>query len=820
MQSTSFTDLARHLAQRYAILLLVWSGLLLASLAWNVRMELNETINSAALIARTTIQKDVVFHKWVALHGGVYVSPTDQTPANPYLVAPNRDIVTAQNHPLTLMNPAYALRELQGIEGQSAISTNHITSLKPINPSNAADAWETAALLRFGTGVNEVSEVVQAGDGGQMRMMQALITKEECLTCHAFQGYASGDILGGISSTVALAPYLADERNRVVLPLLSHSVIWLFGLIGGGISFKREQKLLNKQAQSEVELREREDLFRNYFELGQLGMCITSPDHQWLRVNTRLCNMLGYTESELTQSKWTTLTHPEDLETDLLLFNRLIAGDIEHYDLDKRFITKNGTTVFTHLAVTCQRQPDGSVQRVIASLDDITERKKIEIEIKSLALYDPLTGLANRRLMTERMEHTLALARRSGDLAVICMLDLDGFKQVNDQLGHKAGDLLLIEVAKRLQKNLRQTDTASRFGGDEFSLLLSGFKSIDECEISLQRILASLAAAYQVNGQVAHVSASIGATIFPNDGGTADLLLRHADESMYEAKHAGKNCYRLFNPSHRNQQLSNLATLKKIGKALKTGEFTLYYQPQVDCRQAEVVGMEALVRWNHPILGLLAPSEFIPLLENDDLIVELGDWVLNEALKQQLVWRNAGFDLSVSVNISARQLFQQRFIDRLTELQGLYGTHAMSHLTIEIVETTALDDIDRVTDTLRQCHDMGIRLAIDDFGTGFSSLAHLKQLRVDELKIDKGFVCGMLQNPDDLAIVRGVIGLAESFRHKLVAEGVESIAHILMLLSLRCDVAQGFVIAHPMPGSKTMAWLKSFEPDPQWHPLT
>jgi len=814
MQINPLVQLARNVERKYVAMLLVWSSLIATSLAWNIRQEVHETITTATSIARTTINKDIAFHKWVTSHGGIYVSPSDKTPANPYLKSLKRDGATDQGKDLILMNPAYALRELQ--KGEDAGARTHISNLKPLNPDNAADIWEKAALERFAAGEHEIAEVVPSDAGAQLRLMMPFVVEKDCLTCHAKQGFVLGEFRGGISSTVALAGFLEDEHQRMTLPVWSHGIIWLFGLLGGGLLFRHERKLLSQQLQSEQQLVEREALFRNYFELGQLGMCITSPDHQWLRVNTRLCEMLGYTQAELSTMTWSMLTHPDDLDADLVQFNQLMRAEIDRYDMDKRFIAKNGKTIYTHLTVSCQRNASGNVDYAIASLDDITARKKAEEEIKNLAMFDPLTGLANRRLLTQHMEHTLALAHRTGELAVVCMVDLDGFKQVNDQMGHKTGDLLLIEVAKRLQINLRQTDTASRFGGDEFALLLGGFKLIDECEQSLKRIVASLAVPYQVNGQIAHVSGSVGATIFPNDAGTPDLLLRHADQSMYEAKQAGKNCYRMFNPSHHKQQLSNQTMLKKIGRALDAGQFTLYYQPQVNCVQGMVVAMEALIRWNHPVLGLLGPSEFIPLLESDDLIVGMGEWVLHQALQQQVAWKQAGFDLSVSVNIAARQLHQLQFISRLTELIHVHGADAVQHLTLEIVENTALDDIDRVATAIRQCRELGIHVAIGDFGTGFSSLAHLTRLHVDEIKIDKSFVAGMLQCADDLAIVRGVIGLAASFQHALVAEGVESIEQILLLIQLACPVVQGFAIAHPVPAEQTIAWLSNFQPDPLW----
>jgi diguanylate cyclase (GGDEF)-like protein/PAS domain S-box-containing protein len=485
----------------------------------------------------------------------------------------------------------------------------------------------------------------------------------------------------------------------------------------------------------------------------------------------------------------------------------------ELFRIEQEFQCKDGNLITVNLNGSMLNAATGESLWIFV---DITEKKKYENEIKQLAFFDPLTGLSNRRLLTDRMERALAQARRNGELVAVCMIDLDGFKQVNDRMGHKAGDQLLIEVARRLPECIRETDSASRFGGDEFAVLLSGFTKISECELSLKRVIASLAAPYLVGNEIAHVTASVGATIFPNDGGTSDLLLRHADQAMYEAKQAGKNCYRFFNPSQESQQLANQATIKKIGKALTSGQLILFYQPQVNCREGKVIGLEALIRWNHPILGILAPSEFIPLLEHDDLVITVGEWVIQEALRQLAEWRAAGIILTVSVNVSARQLHQDNFVERLQELLAAYDADVISSLTIEIVETAALENVDTVADAIRQCRALGIHVAIDDFGTGFSSLAHLKHLSVDVLKIDQSFIFGMLRNPGDLAIVSGVIGLASSFRHKVVAEGVESTDHILMLMEMGCDIMQGYVIARPMSGEKMSGWLRAFTPDPLW----
>ncbi|MDD4964737.1 MAG: EAL domain-containing protein [Gallionella sp.] len=564
--------------------------------------------------------------------------------------------------------------------------------------------------------------------------------------------------------------------------------------------------------QTEQQLLESKQRFHQMFLLHDSPMLLIEPESGMIQdANQAASNFYGYSIDHLKQMNIEAINTlpPEELAAERM---RAAREQRNYFIFPHRLANGSLRTVEVHSSPMSL----GGQTVLFSIIHDITDRQQAEAEIKLLAFYDPLTSLANRRLLTDRMEQTLAFARRSNELVVICMLDLDGFKQVNDQFGHKLGDQLLIEVARRLQECVRESDTASRFGGDEFALILGGFKNIDEIEQTLSRVISSLSTPYLLDNKVAHVSASLGATIFPNDVSDPDLLLRHADQSMYEAKQAGKNCYQLFNPTHHNQQQANQATLKKIEHALADGQFTLYYQPQVDCRQGKVVGVEALIRWNHPILGLLLPSEFIPLVEHQNLIVAMGEWTIQEALKQLVAWRAEGLNLSLSVNISQYHLHKHNFISRLNDLLMDYDSEIINRLGIEILETGALEDVNTVANAIQQCRNMGIHVSLDDFGTGFSSLTHLKLLPADALKIDQSFVRGMLHNPDDLAIVSGVVGLASAFQRNVVAEGVESIDHILMLMEMGCFLMQGYCISRPMPAEHVTSWVQAFHPDPLW----
>jgi diguanylate cyclase (GGDEF)-like protein/PAS domain S-box-containing protein len=583
---------------------------------------------------------------------------------------------------------------------------------------------------------------------------------------------------------------------------------------------------LRSPAQLETEIQERKQAETLLFKQKEFSEeVITSlpgifymldTQGKFVRVNQQFFEVSGYSQDEFDRMSALDFFAGDD--------KNLIAGKIKEtfekgdVTAEAEFLTKSGKKIpyfFTGHLTSIDKQA-----YLIGLGTDITESKAATDKINFLAFYDPLTGLANRRLLSDRMEQMLSLSRRTGELVAICMIDLDGFKQVNDQKGHKAGDQLLKEVAMRLQECIRHSDTASRLGGDEFVLVLGGFNEISECVQSINRIISLLAAPYSLvndfEKDIAHVTASVGVTIFPNDNSNADQLLRHADESMYEAKHEGKNCYRLFNPSYQNQHDAKQATLKKIEKALAEAQLTLYYQPQVNCRLGKVTGVEALIRWKHPILGLLPPSDFIPIVEHHDLIITIGEWVIRQALEQLLEWRTKAIDLRIAVNISARQLHQHDFIDRLTILLADYDAEIINRLEIEILETAVLDNLNVIATAIQKCREMGLGVAIDDFGTGFSSLAHLRKIPFDVIKIDKSFVSGMLKNPEDLVLVNSVIGLATSFKRKVIAEGVESIDHVLMLLELGCDQMQGYEIARPMPADQIPNWLKKFVPNPFW----
>ena len=449
------------------------------------------------------------------------------------------------------------------------------------------------------------------------------------------------------------------------------------------------------------------------------------------------------------------------------------------------------------------------------SLLQISHEQKQNLAL--LAHYDGLTGLPNRARFAERFQQAVAHSRRNKNMLMICFLDLDNFKQINDNFGHSVGDLVLVEVAARLRKIIREEDTASRQGGDEFTLLIRNVTSFLQCERLLQRLQLALNEPYLIKNRNHKISASIGATLYPADDSDLDTLLRHADQAMYQAKLEGKNKYQLFNTLDNRQLDDKNKKFREIEQALEHNEFQLYYQPKVNMETGVVFGVEALLRWNSPEKGLIQPLEFLPVISGSDLEVKIGTWVVNEAIAQLDIWRKNKIALEVSVNVSSQQLQSEGFFELLYEAFKRYPEINPSDLQLEILESSALDDIDAISDVIKDCqHIFGVNVALDDFGTGYSSLTHMKNLPANTIKIDRGFVRDVLTDPDDYSIIESIIGLANAFNRKVIAEGIESEAQGLALLIMGCKYAQGYEISLPLPVDDLIVWLGTYRPNQQW----
>ena len=480
---------------------------------------------------------------------------------------------------------------------------------------------------------------------------------------------------------------------------------------------------------------------------------------------------------------------------------------------------KNGEVYAEMKTISAVCDADKNITHYIGMGTDITQMKSHQDQLERIAHYDILTNLPNRSLLSDRLSQAMLQCRRRKQSLAVVFLDLDHFKDVNDAHGHEVGDELLIALSARMKEALREGDSLARFGGDEFVAVLADLINVEDCEPVLERLLLAASEPVTVGDQVLNVSASLGVTFYPQDSVDADQLLRHADQAMYAAKQAGKNRYHLFDTAQNDAINVQRENLEAIRSALDNHQFLLHYQPKVNMRTGVVMGVEALIRWQHPERGLLNPIDFLPVIEHSPMMIEMGEWVIDTALTQIRQWQEMGLNLpvSTSVNIAAVQLQQYDFTDRLITLLAAHPDVEPHYLGLEVLETSALEDVDHVSTIMNACMALGVQFSLDDFGTGYSSLTYLRRLPASQIKIDQSFVRDMLHDADDFAIVEGVIALAKSFKRGVIAEGVETIEHGTALLQLGCELAQGYGIARPMPAGDIPEWVANWKPDDAWH---
>ena len=559
------------------------------------------------------------------------------------------------------------------------------------------------------------------------------------------------------------------------------------------------------------------NLLAKVFSDAHEGIMITDINGIIIEINPTFCDITGYERedvlgknssilssgrqnSEFYQDMWQSITEQGHWQGEV--WNR----------------TKNGEVYAELLTISSiEAEHSDNTSHYVGLFSDITKSKEQERSLELMAHYDVLTQLPNRVLFADRFSLAIAHSKRTDTLLAICFLDLDDFKPVNDNYGHEIGDQLLIEVSNRIKENIREEDTLSRQGGDEFTLLLGNLESSFQCEQMLERIHYSLAQPYLIDEKTISISASSGVTLYPNDNADLDALIRHADQAMYQAKLIGKNRYQLFNTEHDQQIIQKHHQLDDIEQALSGNEFCLFYQPKVNMKTGVVFGAEALIRWIHPEKGLIPPLKFLPVIEDTELEILIGDWVINEALKQLAQWNKSGINIEVSINISSYHLQSSSFCAGLKNALSKYPEVDAEYFQLEILESSALGDLETIRRIINNCRkELGVNVALDDFGTGYSSLTHLRSLPVNTIKIDQSFVRDVLDDPSDFAIIEGVIGLSNSFSRELIAEGVETTDHGVMLLLMGCVRAQGYGIARPMPADELPDWLFSYTPNAEW----
>ena len=532
-------------------------------------------------------------------------------------------------------------------------------------------------------------------------------------------------------------------------------------------------------------------------------MFITDASQRILKVNRAFTAITGYRSLELTghsPGMFKSVKHEDS-------FYRMVLKSVQHTGTWQGEVwsqRKNGEHFPVWLTVTAVRSSANIITNYIYALVDITERKLAEDEIRHLAFYDTLTKLPNRRLLTERLQHALATTARTNSHGALLFIDLDNFKNLNDTRGHDVGDLLLELVGQRLTLVLRQGDTAARLGGDEFVVLLEDLhdevsNAADLAELVAQKIQCELNLPYLLKGKTHHISPSIGVTLFKSGTVTVDELLKHADLAMYQAKDAGRNTIRFFDPLMQKAVDDHAAMESDLRQAIVAQQFVLHYQVQTD-NSGEVVGAEALIRWNHPERGMVSPAEFIPVAEENGLILPIGEWILDTAARQLHSWslQAETAELSLAINISARQFHDAHFVDTVMIALKRHAANP-ARLKIELTESMLLKDIDGVISKMRSLMQNGVRFSLDDFGTGYSSLAYLKRLPLEQLKIDQSFVRDIFIDANDLAIVRAIVTLGLSMGLEIIAEGVETLEQQEFLQSCGCQMFQGYLYGRPIP---------------------
>ena len=610
-----------------------------------------------------------------------------------------------------------------------------------------------------------------------------------------------------------------DREYRIVRPS-DGKIVWTHGL--GKLTFGANGQPMGMSGTiQDVSARkfaeERLLLAQEVFQSAIEGIIVTDRDGAILEINPAFSSITGYSGEEV-KGKNLRLFQSDALDAGFYakLWEELNANGFWEGEFDNR--RKNGAQYVQHSRISAIRDVTGGIVRFAVVLSDVTELKESQRRLEYLAYYDDLTGLPNRALLSDRMRQAIAQCHRQGNTQLsVCCLDIDGFKDINDRWGREFGDQFLMGVARRLEECKRASDTVARLGGDEFVILFCNLDDDQGSKDAISRLLQSVGNLQPVGVVNPTLTFSAGITFYPNNTtDEPDVLLRQADQAMYEAKRSGKNCVRYFDSASELRLHERQALLNCLGEALKNGEFRLFYQPKVHLGSGKLTGVEALLRWQHPERGLLQPYEFLSALESSELTLPVGEWIIHEALRQQRKWLAEGIDVQVSVNVFGLHLQRADFVERLGVILQAYPQIDPSVLELEIVETTALENLKEITDRIHGCMRLGVQFSLDDFGTGYSSLTYMRQLPVSKVKVDRSFVRDMIGNNEDRALVENIVAMAHTLGREVVAEGLETLEHGVPLLRCGCDYGQGYGIARPMPPSDLAAWATRWRMPRVW----
>ena len=565
------------------------------------------------------------------------------------------------------------------------------------------------------------------------------------------------------------------------------------------------QKYYQESEHSKQTLQDRDERFRSLVSNipGAVYRYTLSTDNKWYMefVSDMIMAISGLPASAFMERDINTYFEkilPQDLPLLQEAFHKAVREGAL-FSVDYRVRHSNGDFRWVHDQGRAIRNGGGKIIHVDGVISDITERTKEKERFNQLVSYDSLTNLPNRELFVDRLDQAIGQARRKKETGAVLALDLDHFKRINDTLGHPIGDQLIKAVSVRLLKTLFDSDTVTRISGGTFIILLPRIMKTGHAENVANKLLMAFKSPFLVNEHELFTSCSIGIALFPNDGETSDILIKNADAAMHISKERGKDRFQLYSSAIANNSFERLVLENSLRRALERNEFRLYYQPQLDLRTGKSIGVEALIRWQHPDLGFIPPMEFIPIAEETGLIHSIGEWVLKTACEQKKIWDQQGFKyLRVSVNLSARQFHYANLVDMIGDVIKRTGIDAQD-LDLELTESTIMEHLEETTETLRKLKEMGTHISIDDFGTGYSSLMYLKTFPIDTIKIDKSFVKDMTTDSDDQAITQAIISMAHSLKLDVVAEGVETKEQLELLRSQNCDIIQGYLFSRPVP---------------------
>jgi diguanylate cyclase (GGDEF)-like protein/PAS domain S-box-containing protein len=908
----------------WSIGFLLWTGLILLSGFGNLRLK-HQLIHDLALAeAKGSYNKDLAYRRWASQKGGIYV-PRHTTLPNPYLQhLPDRDVTTASGLDLTLVNPAYMTREVLELAEKQYGVQGHITSLNLMRPGNAADPWEKSCLENFEKGASEtISEEILNGET-YLRTMTPMFVEKPCLKCHEQQGYKTGDIRGGISVSVPLAPYEAAYALAFRSEVFTKTILWLAGTLF--LLFSR--RYIKSQFANECTARHlaetSEKKYRMLFDQATVGFALSDTGsgkiidcNQALAkmVERPICKLTGMPENILYPGIMPLKNHIDPSKTYLSIAdgdvmegqlitqsNKLIDVEIKGSTIDlddrtvlfsffhdisrrkkqerivctlyhaveqspaaillldlkghveyanKRFTEltgfsseevqgktftclfpeggidpnllekiskirkwscevnntkKDGSDYWEKISFSSIEDENGETAQYLVLKEDITRQKLHEQELEHLATHDELTGLANRTLLIDRLEQAIRYAKRYGHLVGILLLDLNRFKYINDSLGHSQGDLLLQEVASRLKESVRDTDTVARLGGDEFVVILTKIETLDELRQISHKISESLSLPIPMSGREIIISASIGTTVFPHDGVDGETLIRNADIAMYQAKKDRANI-RCYHEKMNTESLKILELESELRLALKRDQFVLHYQPKVELATGRIIGAEALLRWRHPQRGMIPPGDFIPLAEETGEILPIGEWVLNEAVRQVKQWQLENLlRCPAAVNVSAKQFQHYDLADFIRRVLKKHDLQP-DLLEVELTESMLMKNPKATVEQLIELKRLGVKISLDDFGTGYSSLNYLRRFPVDFLKIDRSFIAEINQDESANSVAKSVVAIAQSLGLKTIAEGVETKEQLDFLLGCGCYAMQGYYYSKPLEAEEFVKML-------------